>query len=314
MKNLFTNFFKFDYYKFKENKDSDYYIILYRNDLMSYEEIGNLYTIDFNDYSTKKLKSEYPIYDAAQFSHMPMKRTGKGSWESMESYTYLMDYKVYENNEWCWGYRETDVLNGYDPYSNSKSCSELVTSSYRKSFLHPVGIAVSTARAGNVIGGGDFAENRIIPDCIRAATSGREIAIRSPHSVRPYQHVLEPLSANLLLAARQIDNPELSGCYNIGPDDTDCTTSEKLVQLFCRAWGYGATWRCINAVQPHEANFLKLDCSRITAVLGWQPLWHIEEAVQHTVAWAKAYYAGDNIAGLMEDQIREFGFGEVDRI
>lgn len=234
--------------------------------------------------------------------------------KSVRSLLNVTTDKVYENNEWCWGYRETDVLNGYDPYSNSKSCSELVTSSYRKSLLHPVGIAVSTARAGNVIGGGDFAENRIIPDCIRAATSGREIAIRSPHSVRPYQHVLEPLSAYLLLAARQMDNPELSGCYNIGPDDTDCTTTEKLVQLFCRAWGYGATWRCINAVQPHEANFLKLDCSRIKAVLGWQPHWHIEEAVQHTVAWAKAYYAGDNIAGLMEDQIREFGFGEVDRI
>lgn len=111
-----------------------------------------------------------------------------------------------------------------------------------------------------------------------------------------------------------LETPELSGCYNIGPDDTDCTTTEKLVQLFCRAWGDGATWRWINAVQPHEANFLKLDCSRIKAVLGWQPHWHIEEAVQHTVAWAKAYYAGDNIAGLMEGQIREFGFGEVDNV
>lgn len=232
--------------------------------------------------------------------------------KSVRSLLNVTTDKVYENNEWCWGYRETDVLNGYDPYSNSKSCSELVTSSYRKSFLHPAGIAVSTARAGNVIGGGDFAENRIIPDCIRAATSGREIAIRSPHSIRPYQHVLEPLSAYLLLAARQMDNPELSGCYNIGPDDTDCTTTEKLVQLFCRAWGNGAKWQRVNTAPHHEANFLKLDCSKIRQILGWQPRWHIEEAVQQTVVWAKAYYAGCNVAEIMEEQIRIFG--EVDNV
>lgn len=220
--------------------------------------------------------------------------------------------KVYKNHEWCWGYRETDILNGYDPYSNSKSCSELITSSYRNSFLQSAGIAVSTARAGNVIGGGDFAENRIIPDCIRAVTSGREIAVRSPHSVRPYQHVLEPLAAYLLLAARQMDNPALSGCYNIGPGDDSCTTTEKLVQLFCHAWGNGAKWQRINTEPHHEANFLKLDCSKIRQVLGWQPRWHIEEAVQQTVVWAKAYYAGCNVAEIMEEQIRIFG--EVDNV
>ena len=231
---------------------------------------------------------------------------------SVRSLLNVTTDKVYENNEWCWGYRETDVLNGYDPYSNSKSCSELVTSSYRKSFLHPVGIAVSTARAGNVIGGGDFAENRIIPDCIRAVTSGREIAVRSPYSVRPYQHVLDPLTAYLLLAARQMDNPALSGCYNIGPGDDSCTTTEKLVQLFCHAWGNGAKWQRVNTAPHHEANFLKLDCSKIRQVLGWQPRWHIEEAVQQTVVWAKAYYAGCNVAEIMEEQIRIFG--EVDNV
>ena len=231
---------------------------------------------------------------------------------SVRSVLNVTTDKVYKNHEWCWGYRETDILNGYDPYSNSKSCSELITSSYRNSFLQSAGIAVSTARAGNVIGGGDFAENRIIPDCIRAVTSGREIAVRSPYSVRPYQHVLEPLTAYLLLAARQMDNPALSGCYNIGPGDDSCTTTEKLVQLFCHAWGNGAKWQRINTAPHHEANFLKLDCSKIRQVLGWQPHWHIEEAVQKTVVWAKAYYAGCNVAEIMEEQIRIFG--EVDNV
>lgn len=231
---------------------------------------------------------------------------------SVRSVLNVTTDKVYKNHEWCWGYRETDILNGYDPYSNSKSCSELITSSYRNSFLQSAGIAVSTARAGNVIGGGDFAENRIIPDCIRAVTSGREIAVRSPYSVRPYQHVLDPLIAYLLLAARQMDNPALSGCYNIGPGDDSCTTTEKLVQLFCRAWGNGAKWQRINTAPHHEANFLKLDCSKIRQVLGWQPRWRIEEAVQQTVVWAKAYYAGCNVAEIMEEQIRIFG--EVDNV
>ena len=231
---------------------------------------------------------------------------------SVRSVLNVTTDKVYKNHEWCWGYRETDILNGYDPYSNSKSCSELITSSYRNSFLQSAGIAVSTARAGNVIGGGDFAENRIIPDCIRAVTSGREIAVRSPYSVRPYQHVLDPLTAYLLLAARQMDNPALSGCYNIGPGDDSCTTTEKLVQLFCHAWGNGAKWQRVNTAPHHEANFLKLDCSKIRQILGWQPRWHIEEAVQQTVVWAKAYYAGCNVAEIMEEQIRIFG--EVDNV
>lgn len=231
---------------------------------------------------------------------------------SVRSVLNVTTDKVYKNHEWCWGYRETDILNGYDPYSNSKSCSELITSSYRNSFLQSAGISVSTARAGNVIGGGDFAENRIIPDCIRAVISGREIAVRSPYSVRPYQHVLEPLTAYLLLAARQMDNPALSGCYNIGPGDDSCTTTEKLVQLFCHAWGNGAKWQRVNTAPHHEANFLKLDCSKIRQILGWQPRWHIEEAVQQTVVWAKAYYAGCNVAEIMEEQIRIFG--EVDNV
>lgn len=231
---------------------------------------------------------------------------------SVRSVLNVTTDKVYKNHEWCWGYRETDILNGYDPYSNSKSCYELITSSYRNSFLQSAGIAVSTARAGNVIGGGDFAENRIIPDCIRAVTSGREIAVRSPYSVRPYQHVLDPLTAYLLLAARQMDNPALSGCYNIGPRDDSCTTTEKLVQLFCHAWGNGAKWQRVNTAPHHEANFLKLDCSKIRQILGWQPRWHIEEAVQQTVVWAKAYYAGCNVAEIMEEQIRIFG--EVDNV
>lgn len=150
--------------------------------------------------------------------------------------------KVYENRQWPWGYRETDTLNGYDPYSNSKSCSELVTSSYRSSFLDGRGVAASTARAGNVIGGGDFAAGRIIPDCVRAVRTGNPIQIRNPFSVRPYQHVLEPLSAYLLIAHRQYDDAKVAGSYNVGPDSRDCITTGELADLFCRSWGGDARW------------------------------------------------------------------------
>lgn len=158
--------------------------------------------------------------------------------------------KVYENRQWPWGYRETDTLNGYDPYSNSKSCSELVTSSYRSSFLDGRGVAASTARAGNVIGGGDFAAGRIIPDCVRAVRTGNPIQIRNPFSVRPYQHVLEPLSAYLLIAHRQYDDAKVAGSYNVGPDSRDCITTGELADLFCRSWGGDARWEHVGDEGP----------------------------------------------------------------
>ena len=150
--------------------------------------------------------------------------------------------KVYYNNEWCWGYREDEPLNGFDPYSNSKSCSELITHSYKNSFFNNRKIAVSTARAGNVIGGGDFADNRIIPDCIRAMKNGDVIRVRNPYSTRPYQHVLEPLAVYLTIASKQYDNINYQGCYNVGPDDCDCESTGDLVELFCKYWGNGDKW------------------------------------------------------------------------
>ena len=155
---------------------------------------------------------------------------------SVRSFLNVTTDKVYKNNEWEWGYRETDELDGYDPYSNSKSCSELVTHSYEKSFLKDMDIAVSTARAGNVIGGGDFAADRIIPDCVRAVSGGKKIAVRNPHSTRPYQHVLEPLGAYLMIAGVQYQDSSKAGSYNVGPGDEDCITTGELADLFCEAW------------------------------------------------------------------------------
>ena len=220
--------------------------------------------------------------------------------------------KVYHNKEWIWGYRENDPLDGYDPYSNSKSCSELVTHSYVSSFFSGDSApAVSTARAGNVIGGGDFANDRIIPDCVRAMQAGRAIRVRNPYSIRPYQHVLEPLFAYLMIAARQYEDKRLSGWYNVGPDDCDCVTTGQLVNLFCDKWGAGARWE--NQAEtnaPHEANFLKLDCSKIKAVLGWKPAWHIDEAVEMTVRWSKRWLAGEDIPAVMDEQISTSCKGE----
>lgn len=213
--------------------------------------------------------------------------------------------KVYENREWNWGYRETDALDGYDPYSNSKSCSELVTHSYKKSFLDETGIAVSTARAGNVIGGGDFAKDRIIPDCVRAAMAGEEIIIRNPYSVRPFQHVLEPLTAYLMIVEKQAVSAETQGYYNVGPQEDDCITVGALADLFCNAWT-GVSWKNVCDKGPHEASFLKLDCSLIKSKIGWKPKWDIKKAVEKTVEWAKVYQSGESIRACMEAQIQEF--------
>lgn len=226
---------------------------------------------------------------------------------SVRSFVNVTTDKVYKNNEWEWGYRETDALDGYDPYSNSKSCSELVTSSYKKSFLDGMGIAVSTCCAGNVIGGGDFAKDRIIPDCVRAMEKHAEITVRNPFSIRPYQHVLEPVVLYLTLAAAQYEDPQLAGNYNVGPDESGCVSTGELVSLFCEKWGGGAGWKnVIEANAPHEANFLRLDCSRVKAALGWRPRWSVGVAVEKTVEWSKAYLAGENIITVMEKQITEY--------
>lgn len=224
----------------------------------------------------------------------------------VKSFLNVTTDKVYHNNEWEWGYREDEPLDGYDPYSNSKSCSELVTHSYINSFFKEMGVAVSTARAGNVIGGGDFANDRIIPDCIRAVSRNEHIIVRNPHSTRPYQHVLEPLYVYLMIAQKQYENPSYAGFYNVGPDECDCITTGELVTLFCKCWGEGLRWENRFVDGPHEANFLKLDCSRLKKVFGWKPRWHVEEAVAYSVEWTKEWQAGLDVAACMDRQIKVF--------
>jgi CDP-glucose 4,6-dehydratase len=214
--------------------------------------------------------------------------------------------KVYENKEWHWGYRENEPLNGYDPYSNSKSCSDLITSSYRNSFFSGPGTpSVSTARSGNVIGGGDYATDRIIPDCVRAVQAGKPPIVRNPHSIRPYQHVLDCLSGYLLLAEQQYHDKSLEGSYNFGPDDDSCVTTGTLAGLFCSFWDRGALWATQEEDGPHEANFLKLDCSKAKAVLGWEPRWDIKTAIEKTVEFAKNGADKDR-SDCVEAQIRDY--------
>lgn len=224
--------------------------------------------------------------------------------ESVKSFLNVTTDKVYLNREWEWGYRENEELNGYDPYSNSKSCSELVTETYKRCFLSTIGI--STARAGNVIGGGDFAKDRIIPDCIRAAVNGRSIGIRNPYSVRPFQHVLEPIFAYVVIARRQFDDTGLSGSYNIGPQDDGCVSAGTLAELFCKHWG-GITWENLSeSGSPHEAGFLKLDCSRIKKTFGVSPVWSIEKAVEMVCRFTKAQLDGGDAECEMNAEISEY--------
>ena len=225
----------------------------------------------------------------------------------VRSFVNVTTDKVYHNNEWVYGYRETDTLDGIDPYSNSKSCSELVTACYQRSFFDTDNSsAISTARAGNVIGGGDFAEFRIIPDCIRAAMSNKVIEVRNPTSVRPYQHVLEPLFAYMMIAEAQYQDKKFAGSYNVGPNESDCITTGELVNIFCEAWGNEMTWKNLSVNLPREANFLKLDCSKIKSVFDWRPRWNIKTAIEKTVEWTKVYQENGNISKCMEQQIDGF--------
>lgn len=237
---------------------------------------------------------------------------------SVRSFLNVTTDKVYHNNEWCYGYRENEPLDGYDPYSNSKSCSELVTHSYKNSFFSDCDgndgrryVAISTARAGNVIGGGDFAKDRIIPDCVRAMEKGEVIGVRNPYSTRPYQHVLEPLAVYLTIAKKQYEDLKYAGYYNVGPDDCDCVTTGELVDLFCKKWNVNgneeAKWENhAEANAPHEANFLKLDTSFIKSTFGWQPRWHIDECIERTVQFSKVWLAGGDIPAEMDKEIEEF--------
>lgn len=225
--------------------------------------------------------------------------------ECAKSIVNVTTDKVYENEEIDKPYVEEDKLDGYDPYSNSKSCSELVTHSYCKSFFNKMGVSVSTARAGNVIGGGDFAENRILPDCIRAALRNEMIVVRNPDSIRPYQHVLEALSVYLMIAEKQYFDGNMAGAYNVGPDDIDCWKTRQIVECFCEQWGDGIQWQVKSEQGMHEASILKLDCSKLKRKFGWKPIWNVEKAIEKTVECAKEYNSG-NVERIVEQQIIEF--------
>ena len=240
--------------------------------------------------------------------------------DSVKSFVNVTTDKVYRNFEWERGYKEDDILDGFDPYSNSKSCSELVTGSYKNSFFGgETGImkdgrkvAISTCRAGNVLGGGDFATDRIIPDCIRAVQKGEKIIVRNPNSTRPYQHVLEPVVAYLTLAAEQFNDISKADSYNIGPDEGDCVTTGMLVDLFCSKWNevakdYGlqeAFWVNKSDGGPHEAGFLKLDSSKIHAELDIHNRWHIDTEMDKIVEWTVAYLTGGDTLDVMGGQVR----------
>lgn len=209
--------------------------------------------------------------------------------------------KCYENQEWHWAYRENEPIGGYDPYSNSKGCSELVSSAYRNSYFNPKeyrkhGVALASARAGNVIGGGDWADDRLIPDFIRAITNGEKVRIRSPYAIRPWQHVLEPLTGYLTLAAKLYnEGAEYAQGWNFGPDDSDVKNVEWITKTICEMWGNGASYYIDNNPQPHEAKYLKLDCSKARAELDWGTRWNIETTLKSIVDWNKAFFAGENI-------------------
>lgn len=227
--------------------------------------------------------------------------------DSVKSVVIITTDKVYRNNEQEQGYREFDVLGGRDPYSASKSCVELISEAYSSSFLFSKKIPLTTVRAGNVIGGGDISINRIIPDCVRAAVSGKPIIVRNQYSVRPYQHVLETLFAYLLIAKHQYDDYSVSGNYNIGPDKNDCVTTGELATMFCNCWGGGLSWENVPSPNPlKESGLLRLDCSKIQSVLGWHPMWDIKTAVEKTVEWEKARHSGEDLNAITDRQINAY--------
>jgi CDP-glucose 4,6-dehydratase len=231
---------------------------------------------------------------------------------TVKSVVIVTTDKCYENQEWHWGYRENEPMGGFDPYSSSKACAELVTAAYRSSYFNPQeydrhGVGIASARAGNVIGGGDWAADRLIPDMVRAVGNGQPALIRRPASIRPWQHVLEPLAGYLLLAEQLYTNGSaISGAYNFGPNDQDVQPVQWIVEKLTKLWGEGASWTIDGANHPHEAQYLKLDCSKAKAVLGWQPRLSLSKALEYVVNWHKAYHAGQDMAALSRAQIANF--------
>ena len=216
--------------------------------------------------------------------------------------------KCYENHEWVWGYRENEPMGGHDPYSSSKGCAELVSSAYRKSFLKDAGIAMATVRAGNVIGGGDWASDRLVPDILQALQKNESVLIRNPHAIRPWQHVLEPLSGYLLLAERLFTDGQLyAEGWNFGPSDEDARTVQWIVEYLCDRWGSGASWALQSGNHPHEASFLKLDISKARQQLQWSPRWSLETALNYITDWHKSWLNGDDMRACCLGQIKQYG-------
>lgn len=214
--------------------------------------------------------------------------------------------KCYENREWVWPYRENEAMGGFDPYSSSKACSELVTAAYRRSFLEPAGINLASARAGNVIGGGDWADDRLVPDFLRALDSEQVLTIRSPQATRPWQHVLEPLSGYLVMAEKLFsEGTDYAEAWNFGPEEMDARPVQWIVEYLCSQVP-GAAWQCDASPQPHEANTLKLDSSKAKARLGWCPRWNLQTALGMTLAWHQAWKQGSDMAAASVQQIWEF--------
>ncbi len=304
-----------------DNRENMYDLLNIKKDMNSV--IGDVRNLEKLKETFKNTKPDFAIHMAAQ----PLVRESYlnpvytyetnvlGTVNFLECVRTLMDGgsvlnvttdKVYDNKEWERAYVEDDYLDGYDPYSNSKSCSELVTHSYKRSFLDEAGFALSTARAGNVIGGGDFADNRIVPDCFRAAKAKESLIIRNPSSIRPYQHVLEPLAIYLEILKAQQEDKSKASSYNVGPDEEDCVTTESLVKLFAKYWRDGFTYEIKKDKGPHEANLLKLNCDKLKRVFDWKPRYNIEKTVKETVNWYKAYSEGENMLEVTDRQIQEF--------
>ncbi|HKN19682.1 MAG TPA: CDP-glucose 4,6-dehydratase, partial [Dissulfurispiraceae bacterium] len=220
--------------------------------------------------------------------------------------------KCYENKEWMWGYRENEPLGGYDPYSSSKACSELVTSAYRSSYFHPGdyaahGVGVASARAGNVLGGGDWASDRLIPDCVRALLKGEKMRIRNPHAIRPWQHVLDPLSGYLTLAQKLFETgPRYSEAWNFGPEEGDMKPVIWLVDRLCTKWGNNASYTVDQGTHVHEANYLKLDCSKAKAMLGWRPIWDLGKAIDSVIEWTQAFKENKDVAAVCICQMEAY--------
>jgi len=215
--------------------------------------------------------------------------------------------KCYENREWAWGYREDEAMGGHDPYSNSKGCAELVTSAYRRSFLAAAGVAVGSGRAGNVIGGGDWADDRLIPDILRAVEQGAPVLIRNPLAIRPWQHVLEPVGGYLVLAQALWNDPEAAAeAWNFGPRDEDARSVQWIVERMCAAWGQGADWTHDTSIQPHEARYLKLDISKARAGLRWVPRWSLGQALESIVAWHRAWLSGADMHDYCHAELERF--------